>query len=126
MRCLMSIIMILAIGYSQGVQAHAEHDKARFVAPNGENLGSCNNRFRPCKTVTYAAQNANKGDSILVAQGQYVIESEQDLLYFTGQIVPVLGGFNQVEQYQGQNPDTYITSQMVLTAITCRYWHIFP
>lgn len=102
--------MILAIGYSQGVQAHAEHDKARFVAPNGENIGSCNNRFRPCKTVTYAAQNANKGDSILVAQGQYVIESEQDLLYFTGQIVPVLGGFNQVEQYQGQNPDTYITS----------------
>tara|TARA_R110002167_G_scaffold26720_10_gene91858 strand:+ start:341 stop:3058 length:2718 start_codon:yes stop_codon:yes gene_type:complete len=102
--------MILAIGYSQGVQAHAEHDKARFVAPNGENIGSCDNRFRPCKTVTYAAQNANKGDSILVAQGQYVIESEQDLLYFTGQIVPVLGGFNQVEQYQGQNPDTYITS----------------
>jgi choice-of-anchor B domain-containing protein len=102
--------MILAIGYSQGVQAHAEHDKARFVANNGENIGSCNNRFRPCKTVTYAAQKANKGDTILVAQGQYVIESEQDLLYFTGQIVPVLGGYNQVEQYQRQNPDTYLTS----------------
>jgi choice-of-anchor B domain-containing protein len=102
--------MILAIGYSQGVQAHAEHDKARFVASNGENKGSCNNRFRPCKTVTYAAQHANKGDTILVAQGQYVIKSEQDLLYFTGQIIPVLGGFNQIEQFQGQNPDTYLTS----------------
>ena len=102
--------MILAMGYSQGVQAHAEHDKARFVANNGENQGSCNNRFRPCKTVTYAAQKANKGDTILVAQGEYIIESVQDLLYFTGQIVPVLGGFNQVEQYQGQNPDAYITS----------------
>tara|TARA_R110000751_G_scaffold3930_5_gene18488 strand:- start:13492 stop:16221 length:2730 start_codon:yes stop_codon:yes gene_type:complete len=102
--------MILAIGYSQGVLAHAEHDKARFVANNGDDVGSCNNRFRPCKTVTYAAQKANKGDTILVAQGQYVIESEQDLLYFTGQIVPVLGGYNQVEQYQGQNPDTYLTS----------------
>lgn len=110
MRCLISIIMILAIGYSQGVQAHAEHDKARFVAYNGEDTGSCNNRFRPCKTVSYAAQKANKGDTILVAQGQYIIESEQDLLYFTGQIVPVLGGFNQVEQYQGQNPDTFLTS----------------
>ena len=110
MRCLIGVIMILAIGYSQGVRAHAEHDKARFVANNGENIGSCNNRFRPCKTVTYAAQKANKGDTILVAQGQYVIESEQDLLYFTGQIVPVLGGYNQVEQYQGQNPDTYLTS----------------
>ena len=110
MQYLIALIMILAMGYSQGVQAHAEHDKARFVANNGENQGSCNNRFRPCKTVTYAAQKANKGDDILVAQGQYVIESEQDLLYFTGQIVPVLGGFNQVEQYQGQNPDTYLTS----------------
>jgi choice-of-anchor B domain-containing protein len=110
MQYLMGAIMILAMGYSQGVQAHAEHDKARFVANNGDNQGSCNNRFRPCKTVTYAAQKANKGDKILVAQGQYVIKSEQDLLYFTGQIVPVLGGFSQVEQYQGQNPDTYLTS----------------
>jgi len=110
MRCSIGIIMMLAVGYSQGVQSHAEHDKARFVANNGENQGTCNNRFRPCKTVTYAAQRANKGDDILVAQGQYMIESEQDLLYFTGQIIPVLGGFNQVEQYQGQNPDTYLTS----------------
>lgn len=110
MRYLIGVIMILAIGYSQGVKAHAEHDKARFVANNGEDQGNCNNRFRPCKTITYAAQKANKGDSILVAQGQYVVESEQDLLYFTGQIVPVLGGFNQVEQYQAQNPDTYLTS----------------
>ena len=105
-----SVIMILAMGYSQGVQAHAEHDKARFVANSGEDDGNCNNRFRPCETVTYAAQKANKGDTILVAQGKYSIESEQDLLYLTGQIVPVLGGFNQVEQYQGQNPDTYLTS----------------
>jgi hypothetical protein len=110
MRCLIGIIMMLAVGFSQGVQSHAEHDKARFVANSGENQGTCNNRFRPCKTVTYAAQKANKGDAILVAQGQYVIESEQDLLYFTGQIIPVLGGFNQVTQYQGQNPDTYLTS----------------
>jgi choice-of-anchor B domain-containing protein len=102
--------MILAIGYSQAVLAHAEHDKARFVAPNGVDIGDCNNRFRPCKTVTYAAQNANKGDTVLVAQGQYTIETEQDILYFTGQIVPVLGGFNQVEHYQSQNPDTYVTS----------------
>ncbi|MEP1446023.1 MAG: choice-of-anchor B family protein [Paraglaciecola sp.] len=110
MRCLIGVIMILAIGYSQGVTAHAEHDKARFVASNGEDIGNCGNRFRPCKTVTYAAQKANKGDTILVAQGQYQIKSEQDLLYFTGQIVPVLGGYNQVEQYQAQSPDTYLTT----------------
>jgi hypothetical protein len=65
------VIMILAMGYSQGVQAHAEHDKARFVANSGADNGNCNNRFRPCKTVTYAAQKANKGDTVLVAQGKY-------------------------------------------------------
>ena len=96
MQYLIGAIMILAMGYSQGVQAHAEHDKARFVANNGDNQGSCNNRFRPCKTVTYAAQKANKGDTILVAHGQYVIQSEQDLLYFTGQFVLVLCCCNQV------------------------------
>jgi choice-of-anchor B domain-containing protein len=102
--------MMLCIGNSQGVLAHAEHDKARFVANTGKDTNNCSNRFRPCKTVTYAVQQANKGDTILVSQGLYVIESEQDLLYFTGQIVPVLGGFNQVSQYQEQNPDTYLTS----------------
>jgi choice-of-anchor B domain-containing protein len=103
-------IMMLCIGSSQVVLAHAEHDKDRFVSYTGENLSDCSNRFRPCKTVTYAAQRANKGDTILVSLGEYVIKSEQDLLYFTGQVVPVLGGFNQVDQYQEQNPDTYLTS----------------
>jgi choice-of-anchor B domain-containing protein len=102
--------MLLTLAFSQGIMAHAEHDKARFVANNGLDEGLCNNRFRPCKTVTYAAQQAAKGDKILVAQGQYQISSEQDLLYISGQVVPVLGGFDQIDQYQNQNPDTFITS----------------
>ena len=102
--------MMLTIVFSQGAEAHSEHDKARFVANSGDDSGYCNNRFRPCKTVTYAAQKANKGDSILVAQGDYEIKSDQDLLYFTGQIVPVLGGYSQIDQYQVQNPDTFLTS----------------
>jgi choice-of-anchor B domain-containing protein len=102
--------MLLTLVCSQGILAHAEHDKARFVANNGTDEGLCNNRFRPCKTVTYAAQQAAKGDKILVAQGQYQISSEQDLLYISGQVVPVLGGFDQIDQYQNQNPDTFITS----------------
>lgn len=102
--------MLLTLVFSQGLLAHAEHDKARFVANNGIDQGLCNNRFRPCKSVTYAAQQAAKGDKILVAQGQYQINTQQDLLYFSGQLVPVLAGFNQVDQYQNQNPDTFVTS----------------
>ena len=102
-------MMLFTLGLSQGVQAHAEHDKARFVATDGVDSGLCNNRFRPCQTVSYAAQQAAKGDKILVAQGQYQIESEQDLLYFSGAIIPVLGGFDKIDQYQNQNPDTFVT-----------------
>lgn len=110
LRLCKSGMMLLTLVFSQGILAHAEHDKARFVAPKGIDEGFCNNRFRPCKTVTYAAQHAAKGDKILVAQGQYQISTEQDLLYISGQVVPVLGGFDQIDQYQNQNPDTFITS----------------
>ncbi|MDP5133422.1 MAG: choice-of-anchor B family protein [Paraglaciecola sp.] len=103
-------MMLLTLVLSQGIHAHAEHDKARFVANNGLDEGLCNNRFRPCKTVTYAAQHAAKGDKILVAQGQYHITSAEDLLYLSGQVTPVLAGFDQVDQYQNQNPDTFVTS----------------
>lgn len=103
-------IMLCTLLISQGVLAHAEHDKARFVASNGLDCGQCNNRFRPCQTVSYAAQQAAKGDKILVAQGQYTIQSEQDLFYFSGELVPVFGGFDLIDQYQNQNPDTFVTT----------------
>jgi choice-of-anchor B domain-containing protein len=110
MRIIISGIMLLAISFSQDVFAHADHDKARFVAVDGNDSGQCNNRFRPCKSVSYAAQQAAKGDKILVAQGQYQVKSEEDLFYFIGQVIPVLGGYNRLDNYQGQNPSTYLTS----------------
>jgi choice-of-anchor B domain-containing protein len=110
MRRLVGTIMILIMGYSQGAMAHADHDNARFVAIKGADTGFCNNRFRPCLTITYAAQQANKGDRILVAQGQYVIQSEQDLFYMIAPTVPVFGGYDQLDNYQSQNPNVYVTS----------------
>ncbi|MFT4938562.1 MAG: choice-of-anchor B domain-containing protein [Paraglaciecola sp.] len=118
MRIVLSSIMLLAISISHDTLAHAEHDKARFVAVNGEDQGLCNNRFRPCSTITYAAQQASKGDKILVAQGQYTIKSEEDFFYLVGQIVPVHGGYNQIDNYQGQNPDVYLTS---ITGVPVEY-----
>jgi hypothetical protein len=40
MQYLIATMMILVMGYSQGVQAHAGIDKARFVANNEKNQGS--------------------------------------------------------------------------------------
>ena len=110
--------MLATLCLSQGVQSHAEHDKARFVANNGLDSGLCNNRFRPCKTLSYAAQQAAKGDKILLAQGQYHITTAQELFYFSATLVPVLGGFDQVDQYQNQNPDRFVTS---LTGVPAQF-----
>ncbi|MCW8092793.1 choice-of-anchor B family protein [Alteromonas sp. ASW11-130] len=103
------LIVVLSITFSQEINAHSEGETVRFVAPNGSDTGNCNNRFRPCKTISYAASYANKGDSIRVSKGYYAIEDEQTLFHLVGELVPVLGGFNQADHYQIQNPSAYDT-----------------
>ncbi|MBC3766460.1 choice-of-anchor B family protein [Neptunicella marina] len=102
------IIMVLSVP-SQVIWAHAEHDKARFIAPDGNDEGRCDNRFRPCKTLLYAATHANKGDTILVAQGDYLISDESEIYYLTSQLVPVLGGYSRIDNYNVQNPSLFAT-----------------
>lgn len=109
-RTAFGVLMMLVAGInSQGALAHSEKEKARFVAENGVDTGACNNRFRPCKSIAYAVQQANKGDNILVAQGQYRITSEQELLYLVSELQPVLGGFDTLDNYQIQQPDRFNT-----------------
>lgn len=110
MRILISGFMLLAISFNHDLLAHAEPEKPRFVAVSGADSGRCHDHDRPCKTISYAAQQAGKGDEILVAQGLYNIESEQDLFYLVAQAVPVLGGYSQVDHYQQQKPAIYLTT----------------
>ena len=84
----LSVLVALAVGSSQ-LQAHSEHDKARFVATNGADDGSCDNVLRPCRSIAYAVSQANKGDRILVSSGEYKIESSEELFFLKSQLVPV-------------------------------------
>ncbi|MEW6981418.1 choice-of-anchor B family protein [Colwelliaceae bacterium 6471] len=95
---------------SGNVQAHSEKDKARFVANEGKDVGRCDNVLRPCQSIAYAVQQANKGDKILVASGQYKINSSNELFYLKSALVPVLGGYNRFDHFQSQSPDTNITT----------------
>ncbi|MCU7554831.1 choice-of-anchor B family protein [Alteromonas sp. ASW11-19] len=105
------LLIVVSLGtVSQAVHAHSEHDKARFVATNGTDSGRCDNRFRPCQTIAYAAQMAGKGDKVLVASGHYSIESRNDLFYLISEIVPVKGGFSRVDHFQIQNPSLHTTT----------------
>ena len=101
------LIISTIIVFSQAALAHSEKEKARFVAEAGKDVGTCNNRFRPCETIRYAVQQANKGDKILVAEGRYAITNQEDLVYLVSELQPVLGGYNTLDNYQVQQPSQF-------------------
>lgn len=83
--------------------AAADDGKPRYVSGSGRDQGDCLNRFRPCRTLSYAITQAGKGDSIQVAEGTYSItQSAQlfDLLSATGR---VKAGFSKVSGYSERN-----------------------
>lgn len=89
--------------------AHAEKDKARYVAPMGIDQGLCDNPLRPCKTILYGVSRAAKGDKLLLATGDYKLESLEEILALKGSLVPVFGGYNRFDHYSNQSPATNIT-----------------
>jgi len=108
---LLTTVLVILPYYSL---AHTEHDKSRFVAPQGTDNSNCANVLRPCKSIVYAIKQANKGDKVLISQGQYAIQNSEELFYLKGLVVPVLGGFNRFDHFQNQSPDTNPT---VLTGV---------
>ena len=83
--------------------AAADDGKPRYVSGTGRDQGDCLNRFRPCRTLSYAIAQAGKGDSIQVAEGTYTInQSAQlfDLLSVTGR---VNAGFSKYSGYSERN-----------------------
>lgn len=99
-------VVMAALLISLSTLAHSEHDKARFVAETGKDIGKCDQVLRPCKTIAYAVQQANKGDKILVASGQYSVTSSEELFYLKSALVPIFGGYNRFDHFQSQSPDT--------------------
>ena len=103
-----SILLALALASNfvpNVANAHAEHDKARYVAINGVDKGNCNTPVRPCKSISYAVSRAAKGDKVLVSSGEYRLNNESELFYLTSQLVPVTGGYNRFDHFQVQSPD---------------------
>jgi len=88
--------------------SHAEHDKARYVSVDGVDIGRCGKAKEPCKTISYASQNANKGDNIRVSEGSYQINDTDTLFYLLSEILPIRGGFSLKDDFKKKN-DNYIT-----------------
>ncbi|CCQ09216.1 FIG01065953: hypothetical protein [Pseudoalteromonas luteoviolacea B = ATCC 29581] len=103
------MLIFTSIASSYAV-AHAEHDKARFVAADGQDKGRCDTPIRPCKSIAYAVLHAKKGDKVLVAGGDYTIKDADELLALTSDMVPVLGGYNRFDHFLNQAPTLHTTT----------------
>ncbi|HKE92752.1 MAG TPA: choice-of-anchor B family protein, partial [Povalibacter sp.] len=85
------------------VTALADDGKQRYVAGNGEDHGDCLNRFRPCRTLSYAIGTAGKADRILAAEGDYAIRSSNDLLNVLSVRGRLAGGYSAYSAYSERN-----------------------
>ncbi|WMN61832.1 choice-of-anchor B family protein (plasmid) [Pseudoalteromonas xiamenensis] len=110
MKLTLSSFLICCSIFSGTTFAHAEHDKARFVAADGSDKGRCDTPVRPCKSIEYAVKQAKKGDKVLVAEGNYTVSSSAELLALTSDMVPVLGGFNRFDHFLNQAPSIHTTT----------------
>jgi choice-of-anchor B domain-containing protein len=104
----LSITGLLSI--SINAFGHSEHDKSRFVSPDGSDNSRCDNVLRPCKSISYAVSQANKGDKILISSGEFQVTSSEELFYLKSSLVPIYGGYNRFDHFQSQSPQSNVTT----------------
>ena len=87
------------------VSGHDDVIGTRFVAPEGEDSGDCDENHEPCRTLQYALTRVDPGDGIKLAAGNYDvsgIDVERLLLGKEG----VRGGYSAEDHFQIQNAET--------------------
>ena len=100
---ILALLSIVLISKSADVFAHADHDKARYVSSDGIDAGKCDNPSTPCKSVSYAGLQSNKGDRIRVAAGNYVVDDVDTLFYLLSDLVPVEGEYDRESAFDEPN-----------------------
>jgi choice-of-anchor B domain-containing protein len=84
------------------VRGHDDVIGTRFVAPEGEDAGDCDDNHNPCRTLPYALTQVGPGDAIKLAKGSYDvsgIDVENLLLGKEG----VRGGYSAEDHFHIQD-----------------------
>jgi choice-of-anchor B domain-containing protein len=102
------VFLLSILFFASNCLGHADHEKARFVAFDGIDIGKCDNPEKPCKTVSYAGLKSNKGDKILLSEGNYVVDDVDTLFYLLSDLVPVEGSYSKSSNYRKKH-DSNIT-----------------
>ena len=95
--CTLLWSLALALGLVTGpVAAHEGKTPIHYVSENGTDEGDCATPVRPCATIAYALQKAEKGDEVRVASGVYDFELAEpaEIVQLLSHIVQVHGGFD--------------------------------
>ena len=90
--------------------AHSGDDGLLFVASEGADKGSCNERVQPCRSLHYAMQMAGKGAEIRVAAGTYPLDSADDLFHIVSGVIDVHGGYSRADEFHSMDDDASILS----------------
>jgi len=96
-------VTLIAFG-SDRAWAHDEyHD--RFVHAEGVDNGQCKDASAPCATIEYALKQAQKGETVRVAQGTYRFERDDpaEAITLLGPVVKVLGGYSTADGFAQQD-----------------------
>jgi choice-of-anchor B domain-containing protein len=104
-------VVVIVNTFSTTIYSHAEHDKPRYVADDGEDTGRCEKARSPCKTIRYAAQHANKGDHIKIASGSYQIDDTDTLFYLLSQTLPTKANYSTKDNFS--KPDISNLTRLV-------------
>ena len=99
---LFSFALLAAVIPSGDVVAHGDGFPYLYVAEDGADEGRCTDPVKPCKTIGFALERAEKGDEIRVSTGEYSFETDHpaDALKLLGQIKRVRGGFDVKTRFQ--------------------------
>ena len=87
------------------VQGHDDVIGTRFVAPEGEDAGDCDDNHHPCRTLQYALTQVGPGDAIKLAAGTYDlagVDIERLALGKEG----VRGGYSAEDHFRIQNAES--------------------
>jgi choice-of-anchor B domain-containing protein len=102
---LMSLTAFLAVA---SVYGHDDVIGTRFVAPEGEDEGICDNNHHPCQTLQYALSKVGAGDAIKLAAGSYDL-SGVDIERLALGKEGVRGGYSAEDHFRIQDAETHQT-----------------
>ena len=97
----------------------ASHDDtlgARFVDPDGVNAADCLEHHEPCRSIQYALEVREPGNTIKVAAGIYDMSGVDPETYLFGD--PRAGRIRAGSHFDLQDPDAYPT---ILVGVDPRY-----